>query len=204
MEDQKQHHAAELWVDGAEAYIKHAKQLLTDYKDALDQGMAPYGQPATTHRTPATASPPSNGISQPVQPVQPFSFGASAAPAPAFAWAASTAATSAPAFSFGTPALATTPQATGGEDDGDDEVEEEPAAEVQIEGAEAIEMLFSEQATLKQLDPVAKKWANKGTGRLSLRREKDSGVPYVVFTSGSGRDMHVYCCWTCVFSGYTV
>ncbi len=38
MGEQQQQHAAELWLDGAEAYIKYAKQLLGEYKDTLDQG----------------------------------------------------------------------------------------------------------------------------------------------------------------------
>lgn len=89
--------------------------------------------------------------------------------------------------------MGTSPPATGGGTGGDDddEAEEEPPAEVEIEGADAIDVLFSDQAILKQLDPVKKKWSNKGTGRVSLRREKDTGVPYVVFTSGSGMGTYV-------------
>ena len=64
-----------------------------------------------------------------------------------------------------------------------------PLLQVQLEASEGTEMLAKQRAKLLTMS-AEKKWTDKGTGTLTLRRasgaDAANGRPYFVFTTDSG------------------
>ena len=91
-------------------------------------------------------------------------------------------------FGFGgfgaKPAAAAVEEEDGNEEDGEAE-DEQPSFALQSESAD---ILMSKRVGLMSLNRDTKKWKDRGTGTVSLRRNKSgSGSPYIVFTTDSGR-----------------
>lgn len=85
---------------------------------------------------------------------------------------------------FGAPKPAVAAEDNGDEDDGEGE-DEQPSLALESTSAD---ILMSKRVGLMSLNRDTKKWKDRGTGTVSLRRNKNgSGSPYIVFTTDSGR-----------------
>lgn len=155
---------AEVWCDGVDDYLKYARQLMKEYDDILAKGDQMETRPSSIFGQDIGKSAPSVT----------FNFAAAASPAP---------------FVF--TGFAANPATNGAQpaDDEDEEAEEEAdtGPSIALESASA-DILMSKRVGLMSLNPETKKWKDRGTGTLTLRRSKDgAGNPYLVFTTDSGR-----------------
>lgn len=157
-----------MWTDGLEDYLQYAKQLIQEYDDVINSTTTTTngGSASIFNRLGAPPPPPTFNFAAP--PAAAFSFGGSGG---------------------GTAEANNNDNQENQENDNQENDDDDggPSLELDTSGSTAI--LHSQRIKLMSQDPVAKKWKDRGSGLLSLRRNKDtpSAAPYIVFTTDAGR-----------------